>query len=72
VALSTPPMPIGGRQQIATLLEQGVDELSSNGVMFQRYDDSYLQTDERGFHRLGGGKVAWFRDPDGNTFAIEQ
>jgi hypothetical protein len=25
-----------------------------------------------GIHLLDGGKVAWFKDPDGNTFAIEQ
>jgi catechol 2,3-dioxygenase-like lactoylglutathione lyase family enzyme len=53
-------------------LEQVVDELSVNGVSFERYDDPRLHTDERGIHILGGGKVAWFKDPDGNTFAIEQ
>jgi hypothetical protein len=36
-----------------------VDELSSNGVTIERYDDPQLQTGERGIHRLGGGKVAW-------------
>jgi hypothetical protein len=29
-------------------------------------------TDEKGISsRAGGGKVAWFKDPDGNTFSIE-
>ena len=23
-------------------------------------------------HELGDGRVAWFKDPDGNTFAVEQ
>ena len=53
-------------------LEQVVDELSSTGVTFQRYDDPVLKTDEKGIHELGDGRVAWFSDPDGNTFAIEE
>lgn len=47
-----------------------VDELSANGVTFERYDETQLQTDTRGIHSLDDGKVAWFKDPDGNTFAI--
>ena len=28
--------------------------------------------DDKGISpRAGGGKVAWFEDPDGNTFALE-
>jgi catechol 2,3-dioxygenase-like lactoylglutathione lyase family enzyme len=53
-------------------LEQVVDELTSRGVTFEQYDDAQLQTDEKGIHTLAKGKVAWFKDPDGNTFAIEQ
>jgi catechol 2,3-dioxygenase-like lactoylglutathione lyase family enzyme len=53
-------------------LERVVDELSSSGVTFERYDDPALKTDERGIHEVGDGRVAWFRDPDGNTFAVEQ
>jgi catechol 2,3-dioxygenase-like lactoylglutathione lyase family enzyme len=53
-------------------LEQVVDELSSNGVTFERYDDPALETNEKGVHELGDGRVAWFKDPDGNSFAIEQ
>jgi catechol 2,3-dioxygenase-like lactoylglutathione lyase family enzyme len=49
-----------------------VDELRANGVSFERFDDPQLQTDARGIHSLGVGQVAWFKDPDGNTFAIEQ
>jgi catechol 2,3-dioxygenase-like lactoylglutathione lyase family enzyme len=55
-----------------TDLEQVVDELRSNGLTFERYDDPALKTDEKGIHELGDGRVAWFRDPDGNTFAIEE
>jgi MFS transporter, DHA2 family, multidrug resistance protein len=53
-------------------LEHVVDELSANGVTFERYEDHQLQTDTRGIHSLGAGQVAWFKDPDGNTFAVEQ
>jgi catechol 2,3-dioxygenase-like lactoylglutathione lyase family enzyme len=53
-------------------LEHVVDELASNGVAFQRYDDPALKTDEKGIHELGDGRVAWFSDPDGNTFAVEE
>ena len=31
-----------------------------------------LQTDDMGIAATPDGKVAWFKDPDGNTFAIEQ
>ena len=53
-------------------LEQVVAELRSNGVTFEQYAELPLKTDERGIHELADGKVAWFKDPDGNTFAIEQ
>ncbi len=51
-------------------VDRVVDELSSGGVTFERYEG--LKADERGISpRAGGGKVAWFKDPDGNTFAVE-
>jgi hypothetical protein len=56
----------------AECLEEVVDELASNGVTFERYDDPALKVDEKGIHELGDGRVAWFSDPDGNTFAIEE
>jgi catechol 2,3-dioxygenase-like lactoylglutathione lyase family enzyme len=51
-------------------VERVVDELTSGGVTFEHYEG--ITTDDRGISpRAGGGKVAWFKDPDGNTFAIE-
>jgi hypothetical protein len=39
-------------------------------VTFEDYDE--VTTNEKGISpRAGGGKVAWFKDPDGNTFAVE-
>ena len=58
-------------------VEQMVDELTSNGVTFERYEGVLESgfdygTDERGISpRAGGGNVAWFKDPDGNIFSIE-
>jgi catechol 2,3-dioxygenase-like lactoylglutathione lyase family enzyme len=53
-------------------LEQVVDELSSKGVTFDRHEDPLLKTDEKGIHQMADGRVAWFKDPDGNSFAIEE
>ena len=53
-------------------LDEVVDELVAEGVTFERYDDPALPADDRGIHELDGGRVAWFKDPDGNTFAIEE
>jgi hypothetical protein len=50
-------------------VEQVVDELSSKGVTFEHYEG--ITTDEKGISpRAGGGKVAWFKDPDGNIHAL--
>jgi catechol 2,3-dioxygenase-like lactoylglutathione lyase family enzyme len=47
-----------------------VDELTAAGVEFVRYDE--YEHDPKGITpRAGGGRIAWFRDPDGNTFSIE-
>jgi catechol 2,3-dioxygenase-like lactoylglutathione lyase family enzyme len=51
-------------------IEQVVDELRAKGVSFEQYEEPV--TDAKGIHDSGYGKVAWFKDPDGNTFAIEQ
>jgi catechol 2,3-dioxygenase-like lactoylglutathione lyase family enzyme len=53
-------------------LDRLADELGSAGIAFERYDDPALKVDERGIHELDDGRVAWFSDPDGNTFAIEE
>ncbi|MCO1594008.1 VOC family protein [Micromonospora sp. RHAY321] len=51
-------------------IDQIVDELASSGVEFTRYDQ--FDHDAKGITaRAGGGRIAWFQDPDGNTFAIE-
>jgi catechol 2,3-dioxygenase-like lactoylglutathione lyase family enzyme len=76
-ALHVYPSPLHAGRSTATLatwyvddVERVVDELGSNGVTFEHYEG--VTTDEKGISpRAGGGKVAWFKDPDGNTFAVE-
>jgi catechol 2,3-dioxygenase-like lactoylglutathione lyase family enzyme len=51
-------------------IDQVVDELISSGVEIVRYAE--LDHDAKGITaRAGGGRIAWFQDPDGNTFALE-
>jgi catechol 2,3-dioxygenase-like lactoylglutathione lyase family enzyme len=51
-------------------VEGTVDELTSKGVQFEHYDTDQIKTDERGIARFGTDRVAWFKDPDGNTLAV--
>jgi catechol 2,3-dioxygenase-like lactoylglutathione lyase family enzyme len=54
-------------------VERVVDDLSSRGVTFERYDEGPIITDEKGIATFeGGAKVAYFKDPDGNTLSIAQ
>ena len=51
-------------------LDRVVDELAASGVEMVRYEQ--FEHDARGITpRAGGGRIAWFQDPDGNTFALE-
>lgn len=51
-------------------LDQIVDDLTASRVEFTRYEQ--FEHDARGITpRAGGGRIAWFQDPDGNTFALE-
>jgi catechol 2,3-dioxygenase-like lactoylglutathione lyase family enzyme len=46
-----------------------VRALTAAGVEFTRYDG--MDQDELGIWTApGGGQVAWFRDPDGNTLSL--
>jgi catechol 2,3-dioxygenase-like lactoylglutathione lyase family enzyme len=54
-------------------VEGVVDELTTKGVAFQGYDQGPIITNEKGiatFER--DAKVAYFKDPDGNTLSIAQ
>lgn len=47
-----------------------VDELTSRGVRFERYEGTPLETDAKGVFRGGGPLIAWFTDPAGNVLSV--
>ena len=51
-------------------LEGTVDELTSKGVTFEQIEMGPIKTNEKGIAEMGGEKIAWFKDPDGNTMGI--
>jgi catechol 2,3-dioxygenase-like lactoylglutathione lyase family enzyme len=53
-------------------LRQTMDELAARGVVFERYDQPGLKTDDRGVFDTGGFRAAWIKDPDGNTIALTE
>ena len=50
-------------------LERAVGELRERGVVFEEYDMPGLKT-MNGIAEIEGVKVAWFKDPDGNTLGL--
>jgi catechol 2,3-dioxygenase-like lactoylglutathione lyase family enzyme len=53
--------------------EKVVDELTSKGIVFEHYDEGPIVTDEKGIATFDGdARVAYFKDPDGNTLSIAQ
>jgi catechol 2,3-dioxygenase-like lactoylglutathione lyase family enzyme len=51
-------------------IDKAVDELTSRGVRFERYEGMPL--DEKGIMRAGGPPIAWFTDPAGNVLSVLQ
>jgi catechol 2,3-dioxygenase-like lactoylglutathione lyase family enzyme len=49
-------------------VDAAVDELSSRGVTFERYDG--MGQDDKGIMRDQGPDIAWFRDPAGNVLSV--
>jgi len=49
--------------------ESVVEDLKAKGVTFET--EGGPETDETGVHTFGGHKVVWFKDPDGNTIAVD-
>ncbi len=58
-----------GRELEHRRLRVVVEELSASGVSFERY--AAQAADENGVHTFGEHRVVWFRDPDGNTLAVD-
>jgi catechol 2,3-dioxygenase-like lactoylglutathione lyase family enzyme len=52
-------------------IDAEVDALAARGVGFVRFPG--MEQDDRGVWAApGGARVAWFRDPDGNTLSLDQ
>jgi catechol 2,3-dioxygenase-like lactoylglutathione lyase family enzyme len=52
-------------------IESAVRELEGRGASFERFD--FADQDELGIWTAPGGtRVAWFKDPDGNTLSLSQ
>ena len=51
-------------------IDAAVDELSSRGVSFERYED--FPQDDKGVMRDQGPDIAWFKDPAGNILSVLQ
>ena len=51
-------------------IDQAVDELTSRGVRFERYEQ--VPADDKGIFRGGGPLIAWFTDPAGNVLSVLQ
>jgi catechol 2,3-dioxygenase-like lactoylglutathione lyase family enzyme len=49
--------------EVASLRDKGVEFLEVSGID---------QDDDRIYHVPGGGEVAWFLDPDGNTLTLQR
>ena len=52
-------------------VDETVEELKSQGVTFERYDDLPGLTRKGDVHEAGTLKVAWFKDPGGNILSIQ-
>jgi catechol 2,3-dioxygenase-like lactoylglutathione lyase family enzyme len=54
-------------------LDAKVDELVAAGVVFEQYDMPGIKTNAKGIADFdGGNRVAYFKDPEGNTHSIAQ
>ena len=57
---------------VVTDLDVAMAALRQQGVVFEEYDMSDGPTTVNGVAEAGGVRSAWFKDPDGNTFALGQ
>ena len=53
-------------------VEAAVDDLTAQGVQFEKYEGTPAATDAKGVFRGGGPLIAWFTDPAGNVLSVIQ
>ena len=51
-------------------IETVVSALRKDGVVFEKYE--WMEQDELGIWKSPAGKVAWFKDPDGNILSVSE
>jgi len=51
-------------------IDAAVEELTSRGVRFERYEGTPFETDPKGIQRQGDNAIAWFTDPAGNILSV--
>jgi catechol 2,3-dioxygenase-like lactoylglutathione lyase family enzyme len=54
-------------------IHAAIKALTARGVKFEQYNLPFMKQDEHGvWTPPNGDKVAWFKDPDGNTLSISR
>ncbi len=55
-----------------TSIDEAVDDLITKGILFEKYEEEYMKTDEKGIVRGNeyGPSIAWFKDPAGNFLSV--
>lgn len=51
-------------------IDAAVDELTTRGIKFERYNMPGLTPNEKLIYRGEGPPIAWFTDPSGNIFSV--
>ena len=65
------PQPFTVLGWITSDIASTAQTLAARGVVFTRYE--WMEQDVQGVWTApGGARVAWFKDPDGNTLSITQ
>ena len=56
---------------VVASIDDAVRDLHAAGIAFERYEG--MPQDDRGVWQApNGARVAWFKDPDGNTLSVTQ
>jgi len=72
------PSPHAGKAQhtqagwLVDDVDAAVEALTAQGVRFEQYNSPPIVTDARGIATFTNGKVAYFKDPDGNIMSLGQ
>lgn len=53
-------------------IEAAIDALARDGLEFEHYAGTPMETDAKGIFRRGGPLIAWFKDPSGNIMSVIQ